>query len=68
MRGEWLELLIQKYLSTAVLFLDTQLSLAPIHVRLSVCKLVGWMVGHTFEFPISGRPSVGDAPGVMYLG
>ena len=31
-------------------FLDTQVSLAPTHVRLSV--------GHTFGFPISGRPSV----------
>ena len=30
-------------------FLDTQVSLAPTHVR--------WLVGHghTFEFPISGR-------------
>ena len=33
-------------------FLDTQVSLAPTHVRLSVCK----SVGHTFGFPISGHP------------
>ena len=35
-------------------FLDTQVSPAPTHVRM----LVGWSVGHTFGFPISGRPSV----------
>ena len=37
-----------------VCFLDTQVSLAPTHVR----RLVRWSVGHTFGFPISGRPSV----------
>ena len=29
-------------------FLDTQVSLAPTHVRLSVGPLVHWLVGHTF--------------------
>ena len=38
-----------------LLFLDTQVSLAPTHVSWLVGCLVGKLVGHTFGFPISGQ-------------